>query len=670
MADSAFAIRAAILSALVAWSTAAHAEILTITDAQEIHALGPSMQILEDPDHALDWTAIQTTPVQERFQASNDEKPNLGLTQSTVWIKVTLRNGSHYRSEYFLVLEYPLLDHLDLLLPGSSSPILAGDQVPRPSRREWQRTPRFPVTIQPGETKTMYLRAQTEGALQLPLYLYAPEAFQAWEFAHTLWGGALFGLCAVMVVYSLIYGLALRSLTQLSYAFFLTGTSGFVLTQLGMGLLLLWGPAQALTNSALVLAGGLTMFGAGIFFPQYLNAKRTLPYLRYGLYFLLPVGAIVLFAAICLPYHIGAILLVPTGMFTALITLLSNLSGAIRGYRPAVLGSVAWGMGSLGFSITVLKFLGLVPGNWFTDNSATIGILSGMLLQALANADRVLFLQREQLDTVKKHNEELETKVEERTRELARATAVAQTAQKESDDLLHKILPPQVAEELKREGSVESLFHDEVSVLFTDFQGFTQSAARMRPDELVAELDGYFSQFDSICARHQMEKLKTIGDSYMCASGIPRPNSGHAVDACLAAIEFREFVLKTASLREEAGLPCWQVRIGIHSGPVISGVIGNYKFAYDIWGDTVNTASRMESASAPGQVNLSENTCKLVQELFQCEARGPVEVKGKGFLNMYFLRRIKPEYSRDAAGLVPNDDFLERRREITEWTWS
>lgn len=246
----------------------------------------------------------------------------------------------------------------------------------------------------------------------------------------------------------------------------------------------------------------------------------------------------------------------------------------------------------------------------------------------------------------------------------ARLLEVSSKSREESDRLLANILPASIAEELKQNGQVEPLFYDSVSVLFTDFVGFTKASEGMLPDELVAELDGCFSQFDAVAKRNNMEKLKTIGDSYMCAGGLPQISDTHAIDACLTALEFRAFMVTTEQIKKSLGFEYWQIRIGLHTGSVTAGVIGTNKFAYDIWGDTVNTASRMESSGAPGMVNISGDTYMLVKEFFDCEYRGKVSAKGKGEVDMYFLNRIKPELSADDDGLLPNAKFEMMRLEI------
>ena len=234
-----------------------------------------------------------------------------------------------------------------------------------------------------------------------------------------------------------------------------------------------------------------------------------------------------------------------------------------------------------------------------------------------------------------------------------------QEEQHKSEKLLLNILPFDVAKELKEKGAAEPVLFDSVSVLFTDFKGFTQIAESMSPGELVKELDACFVQFDKITERFRLEKLKTIGDSYMCAGGIPRINSSHAIDSVLAAIEIQNFMNMMKSIKESQGFPYWEIRLGIHTGPLIAGVIGEKKFAYDVWGDTVNTASRMESSGIPGRINISGTTYELIKEYFDCEYRGKVNAKNKGEVDMYFVNGIKLELSKEGDKITPNEDFWE-----------
>jgi len=210
--------------------------------------------------------------------------------------------------------------------------------------------------------------------------------------------------------------------------------------------------------------------------------------------------------------------------------------------------------------------------------------------------------------------------------------------QKVSEGLLLNILPAEVAAELKQNGRAEARLFDEVTVLFTDFVDFTIASEQLPPQELVNELHTCFKAFDEIMAKYGIEKIKTIGDAYLAVCGLPHPKEDHAVTAMKAAQEILDFIEERKRL---LGDRAFDIRIGIHSGPVVAGIVGVKKFAYDIWGDTVNTAARMEQSGEPGKINISEATYALVKDQFPCSYRGEIKAKNKGMMNMYFVRADK-----------------------------
>ena len=240
----------------------------------------------------------------------------------------------------------------------------------------------------------------------------------------------------------------------------------------------------------------------------------------------------------------------------------------------------------------------------------------------------------------------LEEVVLERTESLIKE-------KEKTENLLANVLPKTTADELMAKGKVTSSKFKMVTVLFADIQGFTKIAEHMNPEKLIDQLDQFYFHFDSVVGKYNIEKIKTIGDAYMAAGGIPIKNRTNPVEVILAALEMQQHMKKL----KESQADIWDLRIGLHTGSVIAGVIGQKKFSYDIWGDTVNTASRMESSGEIGRVNISATTYKLVKDFFQCEFRGKMPVKYKGDIAMFFVTGLNPSFS-EADKITPNKSFL------------
>jgi adenylate cyclase len=250
--------------------------------------------------------------------------------------------------------------------------------------------------------------------------------------------------------------------------------------------------------------------------------------------------------------------------------------------------------------------------------------LTKQLQQVDMLSQKTIAQEKEKQEILANQNEVLEQEVKLRTEEII-------IEKKKSDDLLLNILPAEVAHELKEKGEAEAKLFDHVSVLFTDFVNFTQMSERMNPQQLVAQLHENFKAFDEIMERNGLEKIKTIGDAYLAVSGMPVANERHAYNAVKAGLEIAAYI---GTQQDENR---FEVRVGIHSGPLVAGIVGVKKFAYDIWGDTVNTASRMESSSLAGKVNISESTYELVKDDFTFVHRGKIDAKHKGAIDMYFV---------------------------------
>ncbi len=271
----------------------------------------------------------------------------------------------------------------------------------------------------------------------------------------------------------------------------------------------------------------------------------------------------------------------------------------------------------------------------FADLEITMNKAIGEIVRlhqtiVLKNQHENLRLEKEQI--ILQQNILLEKKVEERTKEL-------QIEKSKSDDLLLNILPLETANELKSQGFAKPKHFDEVTVLFTDFKNFTSISEQLSAHELVEEINFCYSNFDRIITKYGIEKIKTIGDSYMCVGGLEISDKEVVVNTVNAALEIRDFMAQESIRRKEKEEFYFDIRIGLHTGPVIAGIVGIKKFAYDIWGNTVNIASRMESASEPGKINVSGETYEIIKSEFSCEYRGKVMAKNKGDIDMYFVER-------------------------------
>lgn len=285
---------------------------------------------------------------------------------------------------------------------------------------------------------------------------------------------------------------------------------------------------------------------------------------------------------------------------------------------------------------------------WYFSNLAILiyFIIFSLIIWALYNQLGLRFARTQYM---------LEQIINKRTEDLI-------IEKEKSETLLANVLPKNTASEIMAKGKATKIKYNFVTVLFSDIQGFTQIAEEMNPEILIDELDKFFFYFDSVVEKYGIEKIKTIGDAYMCAGGIPEKNRTNPVEIILAALEMQDYMKKLKEASELEGMKYWDIRVGIHTGTVVAGVVGQKKLSYDIWGDTVNTASRMESSGEAGKINISGTTYEFVKEFFECEYRGKMPVKYKGELEMYFVKGIVPEL-REENG-TPNRKFIIKMQMI------
>jgi adenylate cyclase len=294
----------------------------------------------------------------------------------------------------------------------------------------------------------------------------------------------------------------------------------------------------------------------------------------------------------------------------------------------------------LGGEMRLLRFR-VLPAWYFSEFAMALYLLLAILIFWALYAQLSLRFARTQYM--------LEQIINKRTEDLI-------IEKEKTENLLANVLPKSTASEIMEKGKATKIKYNFVTVLFSDIQGFTKIAEEMNPEVLIDELDKFFFHFDSVVERLGIEKIKTIGDAYMCAGGIPEKNRTNPVEVILAALEMQTYMNNLKQASQVKGMKFWDIRIGIHTGTVVAGVVGHKKLSYDIWGDTVNTASRMESSGEAGKINISGTTWEFVKDFFVCEHRGKMPVKYKGELEMYFVSGIVPELS-DENGM-PNRKFI------------
>ena len=303
-----------------------------------------------------------------------------------------------------------------------------------------------------------------------------------------------------------------------------------------------------------------------------------------------------------------------------------NENGAVQELKPV--------------SFRVLPF-------WYSSSPAIVFYCILFVLAAWASYDQLKYrFARTQFM--------LEQIINTRTEELI-------IEKEKTDNLLSNVLPKNTADEIMAKGKATKIKYNFVTVLFSDIQGFTKIAEEMNPELLIDELDKFFFHFDSVVEKYGIEKIKTIGDAYMCAGGIPEKNRTNPVEIILAALEMKKYMTKLKTSAEIEGMKFWDIRIGIHTGTVVAGVVGQKKLSYDIWGDTVNTASRMESSGEAGKINISGTTYEFVKEFFICEHRGKMPVKYKGEIDMYFVNGIVKGLC-DESGDPDNSFFIKMQK--------
>jgi len=571
------------------------------------------------------------------FMPNGDHYISLS-TNKVIWARLMVKNESSLNAEWKLIPHYSSILDYCIYPNGDTISQLTGVDVPMNQRNESAMSPVLTFPLRKGETVVIYLRITTgskqnnTGKVNVDLSLgQVFEEAEKVEFSFQGMFGAvmLFSTLFVLLMYlslrdkSFIY-LACISFFALLYCWEASGMNKVVLFRNSSIYFLAF-------MSVINQSGG---FISGYFFyNSILPLREQAPRLRRifaTLTFMQCLMALFRFITQnnLLPLdvlHFAAML-----WFICMVVVVVYF--LLKKNRQAKFLVVATVLLAACAIINVLALENIVPPIFL--RSFQVGIVVYIVLLGVGAVDKVRQIRIEKENLIREQNVVLERRVEERTREL-------NSEKEKSDELLLNILPSETAHELKKHGKSKARSFEKVSVLFTDFKNFTKVSETLEPEELVETIHHIYSEFDNIIHKHNVEKIKTIGDSYMAAGGLPIANDTNPQDVVNAAIEILHFIEQEKRLKIAVNQPYFDIRIGINTGPVVAGIVGKKKFAYDIWGDTVNIASRMESSGEPGKINISGSTYELVKDKFECTYRGKIQAKNKGEIDMYFVEGKK-----------------------------
>ncbi len=627
-------------------------EMVVLDEARPYQKIGLSISYIKDPERKMEFEDAISPANQHLYIRSKQVANNLGNVDMAVWNKFTVTNPG--RKKWLLMLETYNIDTIEFFYPdtatGQYKKLTSGRFLPFSSRKYKSNIFVLDLPVARGATVTCYLKVDSY-YMQYPLSVVTQEEFVDQSHVKDQITGIYYGFVLVFMLYNLFVYFSVRDKNYVYYiiyiffnAVLIAQLKGLTAELFGDRLHFLWKYAPAII--------AVTSVFTFIFTQHILETKKHAP------------GAHKIIYRVFLPNYllIVALCLAGKNLYASILNQLSGMVALIflftvairiyrKGFSPARYYIFACFFYFIGVMIYVLKGANVIPFNAVTNNAIEVGSTLQMIMFAFVIAERLKIFKNEkekvqrELVVSLQENERLileqksvlEIKVKERTYELQETLQDLTKEKERSDSLLLNILPYETAEELKRTGKSDPKFFELVTVMFTDFKDFTQISEHLSPAELVSEIDHCFKAYDRIMNKYGVEKIKTIGDSYMAAGGLPVPNHTHAKDVVKAAVEIEAFMSDHNRKRSQAGRENIQIRIGIHTGSVVAGIVGTKKFAYDIWGDTVNTASRMESSGEPGKVNISGSTYELIRDEFICTYRGKIEAKNKGAIDMYFV---------------------------------
>jgi len=565
--------------------------------------------LMPDPEENISFDQIKAGRYDIDFKLVETNQP-VSSDVSTYWLKLTLINTLDFDDDW--VLDFNGWSYVDVYHQsgGTISEHHGGHLLPF-GERDTPHGNQSLITVKVRSDTASLLWVRLQKGLDSELYIPIDYSFGIYDESTIEEKNRsiervisiFLGIFIVMFLYHLVVYFTTKDKIYLYYLFLLgclmymsANNSGYIVSILSFsdGFPVMRMRFEAIVVSALGIA-------AMLFSRNFLNFKKRYPR-WYRIFTVVIIWSMVLPILHLIHQEIGANLINLTSLFVVTSILIMGIRSLRAGYPAAEVFVLAFTFSIAGSFVLILSMLQILPLNTFNVVFAMpLGATIQMILFAVA----------------------LGTTIREKEK---------------TDKILLNVFPEDTADELKKTGHANARRYEQATIMFTDFVGFTGIAAEKDSDELVSELDECFQAFDRITYEHNLEKIKTIGDAYMCAGGIPTPNTTNAIDSVEAALKLQDFMSQWNQERREGGKTPWILRIGIHTGSITAGVVGERKFAYDIWGEAVNLARRMEEEGEGGKINISRATHDLVKASYRCERRGMIRAKNMGEVEMYFVR--------------------------------
>lgn len=599
----------------------------------------------------IDIQEISQDSFQANLRPTEVNVNHWGFSNESFWLKFKYKYTGQKNEKWIFKITNPYFSSIRLYCKGQNQNdwtlYITGNQLPFDHRPLPTRLYQFPIETKSNIEYTCFFRIFNDGgSINFSPIIGTETSINQESLKQEILFGLIFGFLIMAMINSLVLLITLKDIAYLYYFLYITFISILMTTFSGhySQYIVRYFPWNEYHNKIGILSIVLSTYFNIVFENHLLDLKKHSNFLYKTYYVLQYFAWISIFCFFFLDFFSLLMLYNLYALLSIFFSFGSGLYLAIKGNRIAKYYVWSYFIFVIGIVYDTLSMFQVID-RFFQENIFLyFGFSFEIFIFSIALADKqkmaeeeTIFAQKEKIQIQKEANENLEKKVIERTIQLQNINSELIIEKDKSEKLLLNVLPIETSYELKEYGHVKPRSYDLVTILFTDFKGFTKIAEKLSPEELVHELDICFTKFDEIIEKYNLEKLKTIGDSYMCAGGIPKPNDSHAKDCLLAAIEIQEYMKKLKQDKISKGLDYWELRLGIHTGPLVAGVIGQKKFAYDVWGDTVNLASRMESSGDAGKINLSASTYQLTIDDFIFEYRGKISAKNKGEIDMYFL---------------------------------